>query len=199
MGTKGRDISLYGYFGSFVMLLISKFLKAGKGFEIFFLLVMLFSLVGIGYFYFFYLPLAKKKSKKAGFKGLVFLPLYPWWANFLLWLAGKDIRAKDKAFEVHLEIDEANNLSEFLKLMDCDLKLMLEGYQDTLMIWETHVPLPHVIRQAIMTEEVKGNAFWEKGSWPIPKPPLTYLRLNRKRARFGAGIVPNISERRASL
>ena len=191
MGTKGRDVALYGYFGSFMMLLTIKLLRAGKGFELLFLLIMFFSLIGIINFFFFYLPRAMKKSKEAGFKWLVFLPLYPWWANLLLWLAGKKIRAKNKAYEIHLETDKTNSLNEFLKLMDSDLRLMLKNYQQALVLWETHVPLPHVIRKAIKAEEAKGNAFWESGSWPIPKPPLTYLKLNKKRARFGAGIVPN--------
>lgn len=195
MGTKGRDMALYGYFGGFILFLTAKWVKAGKGWETLSLFVMLASLSILLHYFWIYVPKAKRDSKEAGFCVLVLLPIYRWWANFLLWLAGKKIRAVDMAFEVHVEFEKPENLNTFLNLMSNDLRLMLEKYQNALMMWETHVPLPHIVRKVIRTEQAKGNAFWEKGSWPIPKPPFIYLRLDRKRARYGAGIVPKMSKR----
>lgn len=195
MGTKGRDIVLYLYFLIFILIILEAIFSWGEGVKTLLFLLFMINLGLIINYYFNSTPRAKKASKKAGFKILVLLPISLRWADFLVRLSGQDLSAKRNAYEVHLDIPKSKyELSKILELMDHDLRLLSKNHQGDLILWETHVPLPNYIRQIIRTEIQKGNAFWKKGSFPIPKPPFVYKKLDKKRSRYGAGIVPNKGE-----
>lgn len=193
MGTKGRDLALYSYFFTFVLIILGFIFDWGEGVRtLLFVFFMINLSVIIGY-QFSVSPNSIKQSRENGFKILVLVPVGIRWAEFLIKLSRKKINSQNSlsAYEIHLvEQKHKLELKELLKLMEHDLKLLSEHYQGDLILWETHVPLPSYMRKIIKTEAKKGNAFWEKGSFPIPKPPFTYRRLNTKRARYGAGIIP---------
>lgn len=189
MGTKGRDVAIYAYFFSFLGVIACKLTGWGRGTKLllFFMLVSLFMLA---YYYFVYRPCAIKKSREAGFLSLVFLPLYPKWAELLLHLGKVPLKANgQRAYEIHLELNKRKKLRELLKLIEEDLYLCLDKMPGVLLLWETHVPLPQAIRKIIRTEAQEGSAYWQKGRWPIPKPPFTYTNLKKDRTRYGAAVV----------
>lgn len=144
----------------------------------------------LGCYYVWYLPKARRESRKAGLKAVVLLPLYPWYARGLLYLTElclKTLRLDGcwiEAYEVHIE-----NITKdrYYKTLKTDLKLMMQK-KKTLYIWETSAPIPAEFRKLFAQLKNEGRAFWVKGRWPIPRVPGTSLGIKDKYARIGAVI-----------
>jgi len=194
MGTKGRDLALYLYFGSFLIIAYLVITEKSKSYINLFVLILSLSCLYIVYYYAFYLPKAVKESRFEGFNSLILLPMYNWWVKTLLMAMGNNINiTNQKAFELHLEVPNEVGLQDFLMLFEEDLKLLLAKKQGALILWETHVPIPQRVRSMLRMEIKNGNAFWQKKRWPIPRPPFTYTNLNKQKARSGAAIIPIIA------
>ena len=187
MGVKGRDLALYVFFLSSAAVVAGGLMGSSATYPLSF--VALFTGAAALY-YFYYLAEARKFSRRLGLKCVVLLPLNCGWARLLLFAAGKKIRGRiRRAFEIHVEAPPGSTLSEFLKTLDADLNLAKDELPGALFMWETSAPVPASIRSLIREKSREGNAFWEKGGWPVPRFPLTGRDLEKSRVRRGAILV----------
>jgi hypothetical protein len=166
MGTRGRDIFLWAFFLS-ALIYIGAWILGWR------LITLSCTFMFTGVLSLWYYPyefLSRKKSRKNGLYHVVLLRLWPWWAKFLIQMSGGRIEARIiKAYEVHVITPKGIGLGDFLKALDRDLKLAEREYPGTLFMWETTAPLPSHIRTLIRTKTEKGQAFWKKGEWPVPR------------------------------
>lgn len=183
MSVKGRDLLLWLFF-SLSYISIAGTLAGLPVRPISFVALA----AGLGILaYYPYVFKARKYSRKLGLKWVVLLPLFPFWARMLLRLSGGEVPGRWKrAFEVHVEVPAGTTPREFIKQLGIDLKLVAGNFPGCLFMWESHVPIPSLVRR-LMRE---GWGFWEEGQWLVPRFPLTGRELRGKRVKRGAVVVP---------
>lgn len=186
MGATGRNLFLWAFLLSTPPAIAGRFLNLPV---VLFLCINLVSGIMVLYYY-IYAWNARRKSRRMGLEHVVLLPLNYRWAEILIRMAGKKLKSKGRrAFEVHVRVPRNLTITEFAKIMDRELNLAKHLFPETLFIWETPVFIPASIRRFIREEEKKGNAFWEKGGWPIPRPPFVQPGLKKGTVRRGAILV----------
>ncbi|ABO49483.1 conserved hypothetical protein [Desulforamulus reducens MI-1] len=182
MGTKGRDIAIWGIYFTLPLALV----MVKLGYDTLARGVYLLALVSgiwLLYFQFITVPIAIRKSRSSGLKRVVVLPIVRPWAN---WMIKQHMNADyKKAYEIHI-ISKPTNLWEFVAALEADLRIIDAKYKDCLFLWETSAPVPSNFRKLIKRHIKVGSAFWQKSGWPIPRPPFVSRQLKRGQVRSGA-------------
>lgn len=183
VGVKGRDLLLWVFFPlSFVAI-------AGTLAGLPVRPVSLAALItGLGVLsYYPYAFKARRDSRKLGLKWVVLLPLFPFWAMLLLFFAGRKVTgAWKRAFEVHVRVPPGMFHQEFTKQLGFELELVAKNFPGYLFLWESHVPIPSLVRRLIR----EGWGFWEEGRWFVPHFPFTGRELKTEKIKRGAVVVP---------
>ncbi|MTI82351.1 MAG: hypothetical protein FH756_00315 [Firmicutes bacterium] len=181
MGIKGRDVFLWWAYAAATLMFLAFALGYRHSLWLWGFLIPCFA---FAWFHLVQLPRATKMTKKLGIKTLVLLPIHPKWARVLV---GNKIKTGEKgAFEVHLNLNVKGDPFELMKKIDHDLMVVQARFSGYLFIWETEIPVPGQYRKLIQDLSKKEYAFWEKGQWPIPRPPLTGRKTNKQHNRVGA-------------
>jgi len=136
-----------------------------------------------------YVPRSKTISRALGLQVVVLLPLWPGFSDLYRLMAEISLPGKCffKAYEIHVIAKSKGNPVEYVKALDTVLKKM-QLICTGIFYWETSAPLPSSMRQLIKEKKPRGEAYWEKGTWPIPRAPGTALELRKHHARRGAII-----------
>ena len=140
--------------------------------------------------YLFYDKKKYIKESQRYFNVVVLLPLNPLWAKFLLYFTKwtpPDWNVP--IYEVHLDIKKTSQ-SEIITLLQQDLEYIKK--QPGIYIWQTSFPIPSGIRKEIRKLTKQGLAFWQKGSFWVPRFPGTQLEKN-KNCRYGAVYLKGVS------
>lgn len=175
MGTKGRDI----VFWLFVIAVAGAALSGSK---FLFWAAFLLTLFLVNY-QVFYLPWSIKKSREKNLEIVVLLPI--WWPFTLLYgsFVKRYISGKwRKAYEIHINCKDPIGL---VSKLEKDLLLMKDNMTG-LFLWETSAPVPARFKRLIKEYSKDKKAFWVKGSWPVPKMPLSGMQIIKKHVRHGA-------------
>lgn len=186
MGVTGRNTLFAAFIASSVLFMTGKALDFPVAL---FFAASVATGAGVLYYYAYYC-LAKKRSKKIGLTNVILLPVNPYWAKLVLWLAGRKLSKTNlRAFEVHLEIPAGTGLADYLKAMRRDLSLAQTTLPDSLFFWETSAPIPSDIRKLLRQREAEGTAFWEEKRWPLPRFAFMERELKRGQVRRGAILL----------
>lgn len=186
MGTKGCDFFLWWSYASCVLM----FLGIAIGYrEPFLFWHFMVPSLAFAWFHIIELPKAKKKSRKMGLKVVCLVPINKHLARWLIVSKGRIKNTEKGAFEIHLnpKIKEGTtSIHQLLADIDHDLLIIKKKYPGFLFIWETFLPPPSKYRRYIKQLENRGCAIFQKGRWPIPKPPLAGRRIKTGHIRRGA-------------
>ena len=190
MGTTGRNTVLWLMILDFTALIIAVLFDRRAAGQVFFFLA---AALAFGWFkYTFHdMPRARKNSIKLGLEVIDLLPVNVMWAKLL---TGKKIAVQaTRAYEIHLRLQTVAP-RQLIEGMEKDLAFIEKNMQG-LFLWETKVAVPRRIRKIIKNYEERGEAFWERGSWPVPGPSFTgsftgkRLGKCKKPTRRGAIII----------
>ncbi len=183
MGTKGRDI----VFWLFVLSITGATLLGNKSL---FWIAFVFALI-LGCYQVFYLTWSINKSRRGNLEIVVLLPI--WWPFTLLY--GSFVRGYingkwRQTYEIHITCKDPRGL---VSKLEEDL-LFMKDNMTGLFLWETSVPVPARFKRLIKEYSKNKKAFWIRGSWPIPKMPLSGMQIVKKHVRHGA-VLHEIEKR----
>ncbi|OPY63681.1 MAG: hypothetical protein A4E56_00404 [Pelotomaculum sp. PtaU1.Bin065] len=185
MGTRGRDLALWLFFIAATAYVTGWF--CGRPVLTIFYLTLTAGVISLGYYP--YELHARIKSRKGGFKHVVLLEMWPWWAKWLIRNSGCKVNKNiSKSFEVHILTPKGIEMTEFIRYLDRDLKLAEKKYPNAIFLWETTAPLPSYFRTQVRKKSKTGEGFWLAGGWPLPRFPLVNGKSN-KNGKLRRGFI----------